>query len=753
MIDYQPSHGMRHCMCSNVSDGFTYDPIQEAWVHGQAGCRKPRPTVQTNLHQLPAPVMAAVAKLPDVAEVQAAIEATQAPMISTPLDVGEQPAEPEPMPTIADDRDRLLATLGDDGHFRPELAEQPKRRRGRPPKDTKGYALERRDAPDRWCVIREATGEILTSGLTSKAKATAAMDDLIRKAAEEKGTANDDSPTQPGGAPDLATAGVLPGPAQPDPAQPAPTGGTSADHVPAGAGQPTGPAAGGVRATVAGGHPENQAARGAENVDQGGAESAVPGTGGHGDQPEPEAAPEALPAGPGEGAPRADPEDLPGGVGPVHEGQNDLDSRQAVTLECGEQPFTHGPQGDCPNCFRLWDWCPASFDPLPAPSNPGPAETSPTTSGPGGLPASAVQPGPPTPEQAKPSAELIGRMPAQAPRPAAPASGPSVPMPHTPGLLAALPEPSTAGDGAVDNPGRPYHQLTEQEGGPPNERLNEPVSLPGTVIDSSRPSLAAFMSAAKAVPMSGNTAWAAAYCNELREVVRWHGDNAPRNLQRHLGPSEIGHPCDRQVVGKLVGFPKTNHVVDPWPSIVGTAIHTWMDGTFQAENQRIGFERWLPERKVTPHPEHPGTSDLYDAQTFTVVDHKNLGESSMAKLRSPNGPPIHYQFQLKLYARGYRNLGLRVDRIVIIGWPRTGSSLDGAYAWEHVLTPADDQQLEQLFARMEWRNQWAAAINQGLAQLGDVPAVPDPDDCYMCPFYRPQSARDGGPGCPGHAGA
>jgi hypothetical protein len=177
-----------------------------------------------------------------------------------------------------------------------------------------------------------------------------------------------------------------------------------------------------------------------------------------------------------------------------------------------------------------------------------------------------------------------------------------------------------------------------------------------------------------------------------------------------------------------------------------------MDDTFQKENQRIGYERWLPERKVTPHPEHPGTSDLYDAQTFTVVDHKNLGASSMAKLRSPDGPPIHYQFQLKLYARGYRNLGLRVDRIAIVGWPRTGSSLDGAYVWEHVLTPADDQQLEQLFARMQWRNQWAAAINQGLAQLSDVPAVPDDETCYHCPFYRPQSARDGGPGCPGHAG-
>jgi hypothetical protein len=278
------------------------------------------------------------------------------------------------------------------------------------------------------------------------------------------------------------------------------------------------------------------------------------------------------------------------------------------------------------------------------------------------------------------------------------------------------------------------------------------TQVEGTVLVAAIPSLATYMSGAKHVSLSGNVPWAASYGRELVEVVKHHAENDPRSLQKHLGPSEIGQPCDRQVVGKLVGFGKTNHTASIWPSFMGRAGHAAMEKVFgELENQRLCRERWIAERKVTPHPSHQGTSDLYDADTFTVVDHKFLGESSMARIRSHEGPPIWYQFQLKLYARGYRNLGLRVDRILIIAWPRTGGDIEGAYAWGHVLTADDDALLEQLFARMAWREQVAEQVRQGQLGLTDIPAVPDEESCYFCPFYRPQSRKDNGPGCPGHA--
>ena len=53
----------------------------------------------------------------------------------------------------------------------------------------------------------------------------------------------------------------------------------------------------------------------------------------------------------------------------------------------------------------------------------------------------------------------------------------------------------------------------------------------------------------------------------------------------------------------------------------------------------------MPEQKVepfegtTPFETHRGTADLYDADEQAVDDHKLLGESSMSKVRSPEGPP------------------------------------------------------------------------------------------------------------------
>lgn len=264
-----------------------------------------------------------------------------------------------------------------------------------------------------------------------------------------------------------------------------------------------------------------------------------------------------------------------------------------------------------------------------------------------------------------------------------------------------------------------------------------------------------FMAGARAVKLAGNNEWAARYANELRDLVIRHANGSDRNLQRHLGPSEIGHVCHRQIAGKLAQLPSTNHVTDPWASIMGTAGHAWMEDCFTAVNARLGRVRFLAEFKVRPgmgmgFEEHPGTGDLYDADHFAVDDHKFLGDSSMAKLRN-SGPPRHYFVQFLLYALGFMALGVRVDRIVLLAWPRTSSSLDGMYVWEHVITDDDLAFLRDVVEpELRYRKEWAAALVTGAAQLTDVPAD-TADECHFCPFYRPQSARDGGPGCPGHA--
>lgn len=266
-----------------------------------------------------------------------------------------------------------------------------------------------------------------------------------------------------------------------------------------------------------------------------------------------------------------------------------------------------------------------------------------------------------------------------------------------------------------------------------------------------------FMSAAPA-PLNGSSAWSSRYAAELRRVFHEHAARAPRSLQLHLGPSELGVNCDRQVAGKMAGLPVTNHVSDPWPSIVGTACHAWAAEAFTADNVRKNLLRWVTEQRVTPHPDHPGTADLYDAVEQAVVDHKFLGETSMAKVRSAAGPSRKYVVQLLLYGLGYLLTGLPVKRVVLAAYPRTAPSLDGLYVWERALTgddgqllPENTQLITEVFAQTKTRQLYATELHAGRLTLDQIPMTPDSSECFFCPLFRPQSARDGGPGCPGTA--
>ena len=258
-----------------------------------------------------------------------------------------------------------------------------------------------------------------------------------------------------------------------------------------------------------------------------------------------------------------------------------------------------------------------------------------------------------------------------------------------------------------------------------------------------------FMGTTPAISGS-NTAWGARYARELRDVIIRQAIRQPRNTQRHLGPSELGSLCHREVVGKFAGEPRTNNVSDPWASVVGTAVHAKLAEFFSNENNLNGFTRWVPELRVSPHPLYPGTADLYDGVTETLVDWKIQGPTSVAKVMSPAGPPRHYQVQLLLYAAGYRNIGLPVRRVCLASLPRTSPSLAAMYLWVHECSPADDVLIADVLDETAFRREMAQRVMAGQINIGDIPITPS-DTCIWCPFYRPESARDDNPGCPGHS--
>lgn len=244
---------------------------------------------------------------------------------------------------------------------------------------------------------------------------------------------------------------------------------------------------------------------------------------------------------------------------------------------------------------------------------------------------------------------------------------------------------------------------------------------------------------------SGNCPEAVAIAAELREAVRLASSRTSRSLQIHLGPSEIGEPCHRQVVGKLAGYPETNHVADPWPSYVGSAVHEALARDLAA----LRPEQWWTERRVVPIEGHSGTADLYDAVRCGVEDHKILGVTTHDKVRR-HGPGRRYFVQLLLYGRGYKRLGKQVDFVALLAWARTGG-LSGLYVWYHALTPEDDQLLDYITTvELPWRKQVAAMVTAGQLHLLAVPIGVDHPDCYFCPFYRPEQATNPAvTGCPG----
>lgn len=254
---------------------------------------------------------------------------------------------------------------------------------------------------------------------------------------------------------------------------------------------------------------------------------------------------------------------------------------------------------------------------------------------------------------------------------------------------------------------------------------------------------------------NGNSPWAQRYCQELKEVVIRYADRLPRNVQRHLGPSELGHHCDRQLVGKMAGVSfgsgAGNMLHDPWASIVGTAIHAFLEQAFTWESGNTG--RWIAETKVCPDPAavqpHPGTADLYDIQSRTLVDHKCQSEAIRTRLRK-DGPPFHYYVQMLLYSVGYMLLGYDVQRVVLASWPRTKSTLTDMFCWEHEVTAEDLELVLEVLRKTEIREQLAALVATGEVSFWDIPATPSTDDCQYCPFFNPAALGDGTTkGCPG----
>jgi len=231
---------------------------------------------------------------------------------------------------------------------------------------------------------------------------------------------------------------------------------------------------------------------------------------------------------------------------------------------------------------------------------------------------------------------------------------------------------------------------------------------------------------------------------EYRHVIEQAILNQPRSLQKRIGPSEIGTPCDHCLAAKLAGWEQTEQGV-PWLPTVGTAVHAYLEEAFiRHENlrgaQHNGGLRYLTERRVDvgeiDGETITGSTDLFDTVTGMVIDHKLVGTTTLNKARS-KGPSDTYRVQAHLYGRGWVRAGFDVAHVAICFLPRNDVSLNTAVLWTE---PYDEQIAIAALARAERLARSLKALAAISTEARDewINNLPRADQCWDCARYHSQ---------------
>lgn len=235
--------------------------------------------------------------------------------------------------------------------------------------------------------------------------------------------------------------------------------------------------------------------------------------------------------------------------------------------------------------------------------------------------------------------------------------------------------------------------------------------------------------------------------DDVISVVRTAIEAHPRSQQVEIGPSEIGHPCQRWLAYRLANVPATGNELPPWRQAVGTAVHDAFTLWMVEANEPLEDARWWPDLTVEVGELYPGRvitghTDLYDRMTATVVDLKVPGPSAMKTYKRGDESP-QYRIQTHLYGRGVTRMGLHVDHVATLRLPAAGELHDAIWKCE----PYDAQLANDALIR-------AGAVATLVDQVGPAAAtiMPTTDHyCHRCPFFLPGST-DLTRGCPGDAG-
>jgi hypothetical protein len=213
----------------------------------------------------------------------------------------------------------------------------------------------------------------------------------------------------------------------------------------------------------------------------------------------------------------------------------------------------------------------------------------------------------------------------------------------------------------------------------------------------------------------------------ITEASKW----TPRSQQVYIGPSEVGQECVRKLAYKLLDWDKANELGGgSWAANVGTAIHSFLEGIFNALP-----ERYEVEQKVKIRANLSGTIDLFDIEKGYVLDWKNTSPA-VVKAKRSEGATAQQITQVQLYGYGKAQQGVQVNKVGLVFLP-TGGSIDDMHI---ELFDYDEQAAITALARLDSVYELLSTIDVETTpeMWALIPATPS-RMCNYCPYFRPYS--------------
>lgn len=204
-----------------------------------------------------------------------------------------------------------------------------------------------------------------------------------------------------------------------------------------------------------------------------------------------------------------------------------------------------------------------------------------------------------------------------------------------------------------------------------------------------------------------------------------------RDLQKKIGASEIGNPCDYCLGNRLLNTPKASSKY--WLGAkIGTAIHR--EAEFEAAKHLVTPER--PEFQVLQGAKIEekillgtidGYGDIHSRVDLALTTHPNLIDwktSTPAKVKKYklDGVPMQYVYQQNLYGWGLNKAGIRIERLDLVFINRDGLTDDDFWVWS---MPYDESLALKAWDRLE-------LIWKYLEAGHDVETLKSHPDCYYC---------------------